>query len=661
MAERKGKGGAKRRLPETRNLAGTKSKDAGQKKPLKSDRAGARDRCASPCGLTLDVLAGAVEGVMIAEKESKKIRYVNESICKMLGYDAEELLKLTIRAIHPAQNLPDVLNDFDAQSRGEIPIAVSIPCLRKNGSVFWADISTVRLKFDRTPCIVGFFSDVSERKAARDAGEEAEALFSSVFNTVPDILGIQDIHHGIIRYNESGYRFLNTDAESVRGKKCYELIGRDGPCDRCATSETYLTKKPARLEKFVESLGVWLDVRSYPILDHDGNLKGIVEHLRDITREKRVEEEMVKSEKLASLAILSGGIAHDFNNLLGGIYGYLEMARTASQNPEVNGYLDSTLKTMNRARGLTQQLLTFAKGGSPVRKTASLDGFLRETTTFALSGSSISCTLDIADGLHACAFDANQMGQVIDNILINAQQAMPMGGTIFVSAGNVTIREGDVHALPAGRYVRISIRDKGVGIPSEILGRIFDPFFTTKQKGSGLGLATSYSIVKQHNGRIEVESEPGMGSTFHIFLPASEPVASASGAKPADAQQNTGRILIMDDEEVVRGMIAAMLQHHGYDTVLAAEGTQALRLFDENIVNGTPFLAVILDLTIRGGMGGKETVLEIRKRDPDIPVFVASGYAEDAVVSRPREYGFTDSIAKPFTRKALIEILCKYL
>jgi PAS domain S-box-containing protein len=646
----------KKRLqkPAARNSA-----KAGPGKPLKTGKCG--PAVAKPCDLTLAVLEGAVEGIMIAERESGKIKHVNESICRMLGYSGKELLALTISDIHPAENLKAVWKAFAALHRNEIKVAASVPCRRKDKSVFWVDISTARVVVDGTPCIVGFFSDISEKKAARDENEMAQALFASVFNAVPDILGIQDTRHGIIRYNDAGYRFLHCDPAGVKGKKCFQLIGRNEPCTQCATSETYQTKQPAQLEKYVESLGVWMDVRSYPLFDHEGNLTGIVEHLRDITLQKRTDEEMLKAEKLESLSLLAGGIAHDFNNLLGGIYGYMELARSASQSPELDRYLDATLKTMNRAKGLTQQLLTFAKGGAPVRKPASLDGFLRETADFASSGSSISCALDIDADLWACVYDASQIGQVIANILINAQQAMPMGGTITMAAENATVGAGETHLLPAGRYVRISVRDKGVGIPREQLGRIFDPFFTTKQKGSGLGLATSYSIVKQHGGSIEVESQPGEGSTFHIYLPACEQIPGLSAADSAASLSSQGRILIMDDEEVVREMISAMLEHHGYDTVLAADGVEALRLFDENAGSGTPFSAVILDLTIRGGMGGKETIVEIRKRDPHIPAFVASGYADDAIVSRPREYGFTDSITKPFTRKVLIEILCRYL
>ena len=660
MPATKAKREGKTRSQKVKNPFIEKSLPTG-KKSSKTSKAGQAPGGSIACELTLAVLESAIEGVIIAEKNSGKIRYVNSSICRMLGFSSQKLLTLTIRDIHPAESLQGVLESFAALNRGDIKLAASIPCRRNDGTVFWADISSARVLIDGTPCIIGFFSDVTDRKAARDENEEAQALFSSVFNAVPDVLGIQDLRHGIIRYNEAGYRLLGIGPETVRGKKCYNLIGRDEPCSECASAETYRTKKPAKLEKFVESLGLWLDVRSYPLFDKAGDLRGIVEHLRDITVQKHSEEEMLKTEKLESLAMLAGGIAHDFNNLLGGIYGHVEMARTISRSPELNRYLDVTLKTMNRAKSLTQQLLTFAKGGAPVRKTSSLEGFLRETAAFASSGSNTSCLLEVADGLWTCDYDAIQMGQVIFNIVINAQQAMPLGGTITIAAENVTVGPEEKHAMPAGRYVRISVRDKGVGIAKEIRSRIFDPFFTTKKKGSGLGLATSYSIVRQHGGSIEVESEPGEGSVFHIFLPASEPAEAHAAKAAAAAPGGSGRILIMDDEEMVRDTISAMLHYHGYDTVLAADGTEALRLFDQSLQGGTPFAAMILDLTIPGGKGGRETVAEIRKKDLHLPVFVSSGYADDAIVSRPQEYGFTDSIAKPFTRKALIEILCKYL
>ena len=616
---------------------------------------------APPCDLTLKILEGTVEGVVIAEMKSNKIRYVNGSSCRMFGFERKEFLSLTIDHIHPAEYWENVQAAFASMQRGEIKMATSVPCRRKNGSTFWADISSARVTIDGTPCLVGFFSDTTDKKAARDSNAEAQALLASVFNAVPDILGIQDMQHGMVRYNEAGYRFLQTDTDGIRGKRCYELIGRKQPCVQCATSETYRTQKPAQLEKFVDSLGIWLDVRSYPIFDPEGNLRGIVEHLRDITRQKHAEAELVRTEKLASLAILAGGIAHDFNNLLGGIYGNLEMARTASLNPEASAFLDASLKTMNRAKGLTQQLLTFAKGGAPIRKAAGLDGFLNETVNFALSGSRLSCAIDIEAGLWACEYDASQLGQVVDNILINAQQAMPMGGAIEVTARNVMVGANESTALAAGRYVRISFRDHGVGIPGDLLEKIFDPFFTTKQQGSGLGLATSFSIIKQHGGTIAVESELGKGSVFTVYLPACAAPAESEHPAAAEPACQAGRILVMDDEEILRETISAMLQHHGYETTLAANGAEALRLFAASAESGAPFAAVIVDLTVPGGMGGREVVAEIRKRDKDIPVFVASGYTDDPILAQPQEYGFTASITKPFTRKDLIAIICNYL
>ncbi len=614
-----------------------------------------------PCGAALSLLDNAIEGVLVVDEEGRRLRYANASAGRMFGRSPREMLRLTLDDLHPEADRAAVRESFAAICRGDIRLATAVPCRHRDGRRFWADIGAARLVLDDSPCIIGFFTDVSGQKQAREAQAEAQALLASVFNAVPDIMGLQDTRHGVICYNDAGYRFLNIAPEAVSGRKCFELIGRSEPCEQCATSETYRTLKPAQLEKFVESRGVWLDVRSYPIFDPRGDLMGIVEHLRDITQQKRAEAEMLRTEKLSSLAILAGGIAHDFNNLLGGIYGNIEMARAVAAGQKTQEFLDATLRTMRRAQSLTQQLLTFAKGGAPVRKAARLEDFLRETVNFACSGSSVSCELDIEPGLWASQYDADQVAQVIDNILINARQAMPAGGLATVAARNVTVGEGEFPGMLPGRYVRISIADHGVGIPGEHLPRIFDPFFTTKQTGSGLGLATSLSIIRQHGGNILAESQPGKGSRFHVFLPACDrPEASVTKNAP-ERPSASGRILVMDDEAILRDTIGAMLQHHGFEPVMAADGAEALRLFDAALAQGAPFVAVILDLTVPGGMGGVETVAELRRRDRGIPVFVASGYAVDPVLARPQEYGFTASIAKPFSRKGLIEILCKHL
>jgi PAS domain S-box-containing protein len=607
------------------------------------------------------LLDGAIEGVVIVVEASRRLRYANPSAGRMFGRSPQEMLHLTLDDLHPQEERAALRESFAAICRGDVKLATAVPCQRRDGSRFWADIGAARLVIDGTPCIIGFFTDVSGQKEAREAQADAQELLAGVFNAVPDILGLQDTQHGVLRYNDAGYRFLNVAPEAVQGRKCFELIGRSEPCEQCATSETYRTLQPAKLEKYLADLGVWLDVRSYPLFDAHGDLKGIVEHLRDITLQKRAEAELLRSEKLSSLAILAGGIAHDFNNLLGGIYGNIEMARAFALSRQAQDYLDASLKTMGRARALTQQLLTFAKGGAPVPRVARLEGFLRETVSFASSGSRASCTVDIEPGLWACRYDAGQFAQVIDNILINAQQAMPGGGTVWLTARNAQVGDGERPGLAPGRYVHIAIRDQGVGIPAEHLSRIFDPFFTTKQLGSGLGLATSFSIVRQHGGHLLAESELGKGSVFHVFLPASaEPLEAPPEPESARAAA-AGRILIMDDEAMLRETIGAMLQSHGYETVLAADGAEALRIFDSSLGSGNPFSAVILDLTVSGGMGGRETIVELRRRDAKIPVFVASGYADDPILARPQEYGFTASIPKPFTRKALIGIVCQYL
>jgi PAS domain S-box-containing protein len=609
----------------------------------------------------LTALEGAIEGVVIVRKDDGQLLYANRSAGRLFGYSPKEMRGLTLRALHPAEDLAKITESFAAFARGDIRLATDVPCLRRDGRRFWADISGLRMAIAGVSCLIGFFSDISEQKEARDSSAEAQTLFASVFNAVPDVLGIQDMTHGIIRYNEAGYRFLNMDSEGVQGRKCYELIGRRGPCEHCATSETYRSKKPAQIQKFVESMGIWLEVRSYPIFDKQGELKGIVEHLRDITLQKRAEAELLKTEKLSSLAVLAGGIAHDFNNLLAGIYGNLDMARSISRSAQVNEFLDATIRTIGRARGLTQQLLTFAKGGEPVRRLARLDGFLSETAKFAFSGSSMSWTLDIEKGLWACNYDPDQMGQVIDNILINAQQAMPLGGRVTMTAANVMLGKNEDPALASGRYVRISIRDSGTGIPAEHLPRIFDPFFTTKQQGSGLGLATSFSIVQQHGGAIRVESELEKGSTFHIYLPACDMREESEPVAEPETFRGQGRILVMDDEEMLRDTIGAVLRNQGYQAVAAADGAEALRLFDAGLGRGEEFAAVILDLTVPGGLGGKEVIAESRKRNPGLPIFVSSGYAEDPILSRPRDFGFTDSLKKPFTSQSLLALLARYL
>ncbi|MBN1760813.1 MAG: PAS domain S-box protein [Chitinispirillaceae bacterium] len=394
------------------------------------------------------------------------------------------------------------------------------------------------------------------------------------------------------------------------------------------------------------------------VRDEQGTILHSVSLQTDITELKLYQNEVQRAQKLDSLGVMAGGIAHDFNNLLGGIFGYIDLGNDLAEDPRVKRYLTKALYTIDRARGLTQQLLTFAKGGAPVKRVDHLFPFVEETVRFAMSGSKVFCVFNVEQGLKPCLFDRNQIGQVIDNIVINAQQAMPGGGTLNVTAAMVGPADGCPPTLSPGEYILISISDTGIGIPESHLSRIFDPFYTTKPKGHGLGLATCYSIVSKHGGTIEVKSTSGSGSTFSLYFPVSYEGVTELPDTTTVSHSGTGVVMVMDDEEVMRDTIGGMIAAMGYTPVYFENGASVLDYFRKQFDAGTLPTAMIFDLTIPGGMGGVEALAEIRKIDTTVPVFVASGYADDQVMANPEKYGFAGSIEKPF-RKVELEALLK--
>ena len=442
------------------------------------------------------------------------------------------------------------------------------------------------------------------------------------------------------------------------GRKCYEyFMGRNKPCETCGIPEALKKKTTIVYEELMPSEnGRIVEVHTIPFLDSNGEWL-VAEFNVDITRRKRAEEALQTNQRLESLGILAGGIAHDFNNLLAGIFGSINIAKEMSDNDELNAHLSQASNAIERTRSLTGQLLTFAKGGAPIKKTCRLAAFIKETVLFALSGSKVSCSFNISENLSLCEIDKNQIGQVIDNLVINAKQAMKNGGNIEVNAENTEISGEERSDLKPGKYVRITIKDNGSGISQDILPKIFDPFFTTKEKGAGLGLATSYSIIKRHCGSIEVTSDIGQGSTFSIFLPASS--GTLQEEKTSNKEHNgSGTFLIMDDQEVIRLTTGKLLENLGYSIILKEDGLKAVEYFTNN---SEKIRGMIFDLTIPGGMGGLETVSRIRKIDNKVPIFVSSGYADNPVMANPEKYGFTGSITKPFTKEELIKMLNTYM
>ena len=395
-----------------------------------------------------------------------------------------------------------------------------------------------------------------------------------------------------------------------------------------------------------------------PVKDRSGNVSKVRGTVQDITERIRMEEELVKVQKLESLGILAGGIAHDFNNILSSIWGNIDLAKMDIEPRErAFGILDEAGRACRHAADLTARLLTFSKGGTPVKKPASIPRLVRDAADLALSGSNVRCEFDLPDESLMAEVDQGQMKQVFHNLVLNAVQAMPEGGEIRVGAERVR-SSGDAELpLPPGEYVRLSVRDRGTGIKKEHLDRIFDPYFTTKQRGSGLGLAVVHSIIEKHDGHIRVESEPGEGATLEIYLPAcaAEDVEEISSQE--DIVAGEGRILLMDDDEMVLGTVTEMLARLGYDAECATNGSEAIERYREAYESGTPFDAVILDLTIRGGMGGREVVARLREIDPDVKAIVSSGYSTDPVMANFEAHGFVGVIPKPFDMKPLSKVL----
>ncbi len=400
-----------------------------------------------------------------------------------------------------------------------------------------------------------------------------------------------------------------------------------------------------------------------PIYEND-SLQGMVLVLNDVTAKRRMEHEMIKNQRLESVGVLAGGIAHDFNNLLTGIIGNVSMARIRLQhsdekNEKVRDILARAELAAERAADITNQLLTFASGGLPVKETVALHSLMAEIVQFALHGSRTRHALTIPDDLYPIDIDRTQFGQVIQNLVINADQAMPDSGTISVAAENVTMGPENPAMLDVGDYVKISISDQGIGIPAGQIKKIFDPFFTTKAKGRGLGLATAHSIMSGHSGAIRVDSTDGSGTTFSIFFPRSEAAVDVSHGR-ADVL-NPGlqniRILLMDDDAIICDTAKEMLESIGYSVAIANEGSEAIDLVRIAVAAGQPFDIVLLDLTIPGGMGGQETIKIIRSITPAVKALVCSGYSHAPVLSNYEEFGFDGAIKKPFKFEVLHELL----
>jgi len=391
--------------------------------------------------------------------------------------------------------------------------------------------------------------------------------------------------------------------------------------------------------------------------------------IRDISDRLTARESLEKAGKLDAIAALSGGIAHDYNNLLTAIIGNITLAQThLNAKDKPFRLLGHALVASKTAKNLTQKLITFSKGGSPHKEIAAVDRLVKSATDFTLSGSNIKCTYNFSPNIRLIDVDPSQIGQAIHNVVMNARESMQEGGLIHVTASNFKLAD-QVATLVAGDYVKISIADQGYGIPENEFDRIFEPYYSTKEmgntRGTGLGLSICRSIIRKHGGDVTVESQIGVGTTMHLYLPAAEPDSQAQtpGHKPAETAPifGEGKILVMDDDQMIRELAGEILRHLGYEVEFAQNGGEAVELYRMSMKTVRPFDAVILDLTVRGGMGGKEAMQELIGMDPDVKGIVSSGYSDDPGMTDYKQYGFSGVVAKPYTVEELSEKLSQVL
>ena len=574
-------------------------------------------------------------------------RIVPAEACDLMGHKAQDAI---------LSNAPGYEQDIYA---------------RPNGQEFWLhERVNIQLIHDGEWHLVGAIFDVTELHRAEAAlGAEKERL-AVTLAAMSDAVISTDASGRVLYANRAAGALLGRDADGLVGRHATQVCrfvdegGRPVPapvdevCERDAT-----VALPSKLHVLgEEDRKIAVEGSVAPVHNPGGRVVGVVMVLRDVTERERLEQEIARASKLQSVGLLAGGIAHDFNNLLTVILGNVAVIKQATPGEgEVAACLGEAERAVIRARDLTQQLLTFARGGDPVRSAVQLNETIVEAAGFGVRGSAVRCEFDFAPDLWPADVDRGQIAQVVQNLVLNGVQAMPGGGVIHIRAENVSGETAPANA-PSGNFVCITIVDTGAGIAAENLPRIFDPYFTTKSEGSGLGLATVYSIVKKHRGVIEVDSQPGRGTTFRVFLPAAARGAVARSPAPVVSPQRLrGRILLMDDEEPIRKVGGRMLSRLGLAVETAPDGATAVEIFRAARDEARPFDVVMVDLTVPGGMGGLEAFRRMREIDPDVRGVVSSGYSNDMVMGDYRAHGFVGMIPKPYRIDDCARILAEVL
>lgn len=614
------------------------------------------------------VLSALSEGVVVQNKSSE-ISFFNDSACTILGISPDQLLgktsydpdwealqedgspflpdqhpaMITLRSGVPKNN---VLMNVNRKQGGRVMISInSRPVMNAQGEL------------DGVVCS---FVDITESRAAQTALVLSEERNRAMLSAIPDLLFRMNDQFVFVDCHASDQSKLPFDPKAIIGQSIQQAMPPNIVRLTCEKIRTTLRTK--ELQEFEYTVNLEEETFIYEARMVPCGESEVIIIARDVTQNKRFEEELQKMDRLQSIGTLAGGIAHDFNNVMTGLFANISLAKLElDESSTVHSILDDAEKSMGRATRLTQQLLTFAKGGTPIRENVSIAELVSEVARFDLTASNVKPVMVVKENLWRALVDKGQMQQVFSNLIINAMQAMPGGGNIFITLDNVKIQENEVPTLKPGRYVMAVIVDQGPGIRKEILERIFDPYFTTKKSGTGLGLATVYSIMHRHNGYISVESTVGVGTQFTLYLPATLAAPNAPEDDVLELKNQgtvqSGHILLLDDEVAILKVCKRMLEKNGYTVEAYQTGEEAVSAYKKANNSDTPFDAVLIDLTIPGGMGGKEAVEHILKFNPEAKCVVSSGYAEDPVMANYKTYGFRGMVVKPFTVNTLLEVI----
>ncbi len=600
---------------------------------------------------------------MVLMSDAETPLFVNPGFEKMFGYVLEDIVpvKKWFKKAYPDTEYRVMAEEewykTYNRSKEDFPVIREFRVSAKDGTI--RDI-IFRVYKENGYCVV-FFEDVTAQRRAELELRKSEQKYRELVNSANDAIFVADAETGIILD-------VNRQGEILLGRSKNEIIGmqqaRLHPEDERDRYKQIFREHGRQINRIADGLyvqhsnGQKIPVEiSASVTQLEGRriVQGI---FRDITERKKREEEHLKIMKLESIEMLAGGIAHDLNNILTAIMGNLTLARmNVDRESQAWPMLNDAEQASIRANDLTRQLLTFSHEGVLSTRPSSLEELVRDSTIFVLRGSSISCTFDFQNGLWSIEADRVQFSQVIQNLVINAKQSMPDGGTIEIHACNRVIEDMDIDVLKPGKYVVFSISDQGCGISEENLLRIFDPYFTTRESGTGLGLSIAYSIIQRHGGTMHVSSVEGEGTTFQIYIPASFTNVENHEKDESHVTSGSGRILVMDDEQMVRQIVSDMLEHLGYEVRTASDGKEAVQLYSELYKDGECYDAVLVDLTVQGGMGGLEALRKIRQIDENARVIVASGYSNDNVMVKFSDYGFVGKIEKPFIIEHLGSLL----